>query len=423
VLFAAIRGDGYNVEFPARSDALPTSVSNPHVGELSTPQRILLAPGPTGLPPAVIHGLSAPLTGHKDPSYLQVMDETAQLLRYVFQTQNKTSMALPGTGGAGMEAALCNLIQPGDSVIVCINGLFGERMAEIVTRTGGKPTIVRATWGQAVDPDAVRQALRANGARVVTVVHGETSTGVQQPIEEIGRIAQENGALLIVDTVATLGGIEVAPDDWGCAVCFSASQKCLSAPPGVAPITVTPAAMEYIRARKVPVGSWYFDLDLHDRYWFAEERAYHHTAPVLLMYALREALRLVAEEGLEARFARHRLHQQAVMAGLEVLDLDLFADPSAQLPTVLAVKVPEGVNDAQVRGQLLNEFGVEIAGGLGQFAGKMWRIGIMGHSATRDNLLLFLDGLETLLARAGHGPASGAAVSAADRIYGQNGAS
>jgi alanine-glyoxylate transaminase/serine-glyoxylate transaminase/serine-pyruvate transaminase len=393
------------------------SISNPHVAKLAPPQRILLAPGPTGLPPDVIQALIAPLTGHKDPAYLQVMDETSQLLRYLFQTTNRTAMALPGTGGAGMEAAICNLIQPGDTAVVCINGLFGERMAEIVARAGATAVPVRAPWGKAVDPDDVRKALAGTNARIVTAVHGETSTGVQQPIAEIGQLARDHGAFLLVDTVATLGGMPVTPDDWGCAICFSASQKCISAPPGVAPITVTPSAMDYIRSRKPPSGSWYFDLDLHDRYWFAAERAYHHTAPVLMVYALREALRIIAEEGIEERFARHLRHHKALKAGLEALDLQLFADAASQLVTVLAVRVPEGVDDAHIRSRLLAEYGIEIAGGLGPFAGKMWRIGVMGHSAIRENLLLFLGAIEKLLAEEGYGSANGAAVAAATTVF------
>jgi alanine-glyoxylate transaminase/serine-glyoxylate transaminase/serine-pyruvate transaminase len=388
-----------------------------HFAQLGAPQRVLLAPGPTNLPPSVLQSLSAPLTGHKDPFYLHVMDETAQLLRYLYQTDNATTMSLPGTGGAGMEAAMANLIQPGDTAVVCINGLFGVRMADIVERCGGQAIRVTAPWGKPVDPDDVRRALDGVRARVVSAVHGETSTGVEQPIGEIGRIAQDHGAMLVVDAVATLGGMSVVPEEWGSAICYSASQKCISAPPGLSTVTVSDSAMEYIRGRQVPVNNWYLDLVLHDKYWFAEERAYHHTAPVLMVYALHEALRLIAEEGLEERFARHVLHSRAVTAGLDALEVELFADPAYRLPTVLAVRVPEGVNDARVRSGLLNEFGVEIAGGLGEYAGKMWRIGIMGNSATHDNLLLFLDALETLLAREGGAPASGAAVAAASRVY------
>ncbi|HZT06164.1 MAG TPA: alanine--glyoxylate aminotransferase family protein [Chloroflexota bacterium] len=387
------------------------------VSPVRPPQRILMAPGPTELPPTVIQALIAPLTGHKDPFFLSVMDDTARLLRQVFQTRNRTCLSLPGTGGAGMEAALTNLIQPGDTAVVCINGLFGERMAEIVRRCGGKAVTVTAPWGEPVDPDDVRRALRAERARVVMATHGETSTGIQQPLDEIGQAAREHDAMLVVDTVATLGGIRVVPDQWNCAICFSASQKCLSAPPGLAPITVSDDAMAYIRGRATPVQNWYFDLDFHDRYWFAEERAYHHTAPVLLTYALREAVRLVVEEGLDDRFARHKLHQKALTAGISALELDLFGNPTFRLPTVVAVRTPDAVDEARVRAELLNEFGVEIAGGLGAQAGKIWRIGVMGYSATQDNILLLLAGIETLLARQGYGNDTGAAVAAASSVY------
>jgi alanine-glyoxylate transaminase/serine-glyoxylate transaminase/serine-pyruvate transaminase len=361
--------------------------------------------------------MTANLTGHKDPYFLGVMDEIAHLLRYVYMSDNKTTMSLPGTGGAGMEAAMANLIQPGDTVVVGNNGLFASRMAEIVGRCGGELVQVDAPWGRPVDAEDVRKAVRNKKTRVVALVHGETSTGVAQPIEEIGRVAQENGAMLVVDAVATLGGVPVEPDRWGSAICYSASQKCLSAPPGLATITVSDDAMAYIRGREKAVDCWYLDLDLHDRYWFAPERAYHHTAPVLMAYALHEALRLVAEEGLEARFARHELHANAVVAGLEALGLELFADPAHRLTTVLAVVVPEGVNDGRVRSSLLNEFGIEISGGLGPQAGKMWRIGVMGHSASRENMLLFLDALETILSREGYTRSSGAATAAAEAVY------
>jgi alanine-glyoxylate transaminase/serine-glyoxylate transaminase/serine-pyruvate transaminase len=390
---------------------------SPRIGELSPPQRILLAPGPTNQPTSVLQALIAPLTGHKDPFYLQVMDETAQLLRYVYGTQSAICMTLPGTGGAAMEAAMANLIQPGDTAVVCINGLFGLRMAEIVERCGGTPIQVTAPWGKPVDPDDVRRALASTKARVVSAVHGETSTGVEQPMDEIASIARDNGAMLVVDAVATLGGIPVVPGQWGSAICYSASQKCLSAPPGLSTVAVSGEAMDYVRGREVRVNNWYLDLSLHDRYWFATDRAYHHTAPVLLGYAIHEALRLIAAEGLEARFERHALHSRALRAGLQALEVEPFADPAHQLPTVLAVRIPEGVNDVRVRSSLLNEFGIEIAGGLGEFAGRMWRIGVMGYSATRDNMLLLLTALEELLAREGGAPAAGVGVGAANAVY------
>jgi alanine-glyoxylate transaminase / serine-glyoxylate transaminase / serine-pyruvate transaminase len=393
------------------------SFDNSPVDELKPPERVLMAPGPTNLPSSVLRALTAPITGHKDPFFLRVMDETAQLLRNVYQTKNQTTLSLPGTGGAGMEASLANLIEDGDEVVVCENGLFGERMADIVRRHGGTVTEVSAPWGKPVDPDDVRRAMANGHAKIVAVVHGETSTGVQQQIAPIGRIADEHDAMLLVDAVATLGGMPVIPDEWGSAICYSASQKCISAPPGLATITVSDRAMDRIRSRKEPVDSWYFDLNLHDKYWFAEGRLYHHTAPVLMVYALREALRIIADEGLETRFERHDLHRRALTAALESLELEFLPALEDRLPTVLSILVPDNVDDARVRGALLNEFGIEIGGGLGPYTGKMWRVGVMGHSASRENVLLFLSALESLLARENYGLAPGTALAAANAVY------
>jgi len=379
---------------------------------LVTPARVLMAPGPTNLPPAVQQSLLAPLVGHKDPAYLRVMDDTAELLRAVFLTRNAVSIALPGTGGAGMEACLVNLLEPGDRVIIGVNGLFAERMVEIARRNGAEVVALEAEWGRIIEPDAVREALAAKPTKLVAIVHGETSTGVLQPIAEISRLTHEHGALLAVDAVATLGGIEFACDDWDVDLCYSGSQKCLSAPPGAAPVTVSARAMAAINARRVPVTSWYYDLSLHDRYWHGE-RIYHHTAPVLTMYALREACRLAVEEGLQARWARHQQLSHALVAGLEALGLALFAAKEHRLPTVAAIRVPEGVNDARVRGILLEDFGIEIAGGLGAWAGRMWRIGVMGYSASAANVALVLTALEHALRLEGHGLEGGAGVAAA----------
>jgi alanine-glyoxylate transaminase / serine-glyoxylate transaminase / serine-pyruvate transaminase len=263
----------------------------------------------------------------------------------------------------------------------------------------------------------VRRAMANGHAKIVAVVHGETSTGVQQQIAPIGRIADEHDAMLLVDAVATLGGMPVIPDEWGSAICYSASQKCISAPPGLATITVSDRAMDRIRSRKEPVDSWYFDLNLHDKYWFAEGRLYHHTAPVLMVYALREALRIIADEGLETRFERHDLHRRALTAALESLELEFLPALEDRLPTVLSILVPDNVDDARVRGALLNEFGIEIGGGLGPYTGKMWRVGVMGHSASRENVLLFLSALESLLARENYGLAPGTALAAANAVY------
>ncbi len=316
-----------------------------------------------------------------------------------------------------MEASLANLLQPGDAAIVCVNGMFGARMQEIARRHNTTVAPVTAPWGKAIDPEDVRRAAQQTKPRVICTVHGETSTGVLQPVEDIADIAQEVDAFLVVDAVATLGGVPVLPDAWHTAICYAASQKCLSAPPGLAPITVSGAAMEYVRNREVPVMDWYFDLNEHDRYWFADERVYHHTAPIPLVYGLHEALRLVAEEGNEARWARHALHHRALVAGLDAMELELFADRSCLLPTVVSVRVPTGVNDVRLRGELLENYGIEISGGLGEFAGKMWRIGVMGYSATHQNILFLLSALETLLAGQGYGSERAAGIAAANAVY------
>ncbi|HEY7059992.1 MAG TPA: alanine--glyoxylate aminotransferase family protein [Chloroflexota bacterium] len=394
-------------------DAQVPAIAEPRLHEtLVTPARVLMAPGPTNLPPAVLQALASPLTGHKDPVYLRVMDETADLLRQVFRTRNSVTLALPGTGGAGMEACLVNVLEPGDRVLIGVNGLFAERMVEIGRRCGAEVVEITAEWGRIIEPESVERALAAKPTKLVALVHGETSTGVLQPVADVARLVHDHGALLALDTVATLGGIEVASDDWDLDLCYSGSQKCLSAPPGAAPLTVSDRAMAAIAARKTPVASWYYDLSLHEKYWHGE-RIYHHTAPVLTMYALREACRLTVEEGLDERQERHERLFGALVAGLEALGLQLFAPAEYRLPTVAAVRVPEGVNDARVRGILLDDFNIEIAGGLGAFAGRMWRIGIMGYSASEANVVLILAALEHALRSEGKRVEGGAGVAAA----------
>jgi alanine-glyoxylate transaminase/serine-glyoxylate transaminase/serine-pyruvate transaminase len=401
------------IKDPMFEDSQTPSITEPQLHRtLVTPARLLMAPGPSNLPPAVIQALISPLTGHKDPVYLEVMDDTAQLLRDVFLTRNPVTLAYPGSGGFGMEGGLVNLLEPGDRVVIGVAGLFCERMVEISRRIGAEVVPLTVEWGQIVEPDAVRRVLGEKRTKLVTLVHGETSTGVCQPIEEIARIAHEHEALVAVDTVATLGGMKVACDEWDLDFCYSGSQKCLSAPPGAAPVTVSDRAMAAIRARRVPVASWYMDLTLHEKYWLGE-RIYHHTAPVLNMYALREACRLALEEGLEVRWARHARLYRALVAGLEALDLEIFTPAAHRMTTVAAVRVPEGVNDTRVRSSLLEEFGIEIAGGLGDYAGRMWRIGIMGYSASVDNVALVLAALEHARRAEGRRVKGGAGVAAA----------
>lgn len=344
------------------------------------------------------------------------MNGTLELLRYVFQTANRLVMPISGTGSAGMEAALVNFIEPGDTVVVGVCGLFGERMADIVGRAGGNLVRVDAPWGEPVDPAAIERALASHPeTRAVVVVHAETSTGVLQPLEPIARLAHDRGALFIVDTVTSLGGVPVEVDGWGLDVVYSGTQKCLSCPPGLAPVTANDKAVERLRTRKTKVRSWYLDLPMLVSYW-GTERFYHHTAPVNMIFALYEALRLLAEEGLEARFARHATNGRALLAGIEAMGLEPFARDGYRVPMLLSVKIPEGVNDLEVRRDLLGRANVEIGGGLGPTKGKIWRIGLLGHSSRRENILVVLAALAAALRRQGFGADAGAALAGAEAV-------
>ncbi len=379
--------------------------------------RILLGPGPSNVPSRVLRALSLPLLGHLDPDFLRVMDETQALLRDTFRTRNRLTFPVSGTGSAGMEACFVNLVEPGDRVLVCVNGVFGMRMADVAERCGAVVSRAETPWGRAVDLAAVASAARADRPKIIAVVHAETSTGAYTPIPPIAEIARSVGALLLVDCVTSLGGIPVEMDAWGVDACYSGTQKCLSCPPGLAPVSFSPRALEIVRSRKRKVASWYLDLTLLTSYW-GEDRVYHHTAPVSMIYALREALRIVHEEGLEARWERHRRNHLALAAGLEALGLSLVVPTAERLPQLNAVGVPEGVEDGPARRRLLGEFGIEIGPGLGVFKGKVWRIGLMGHSATMTNVLTLLSALETVLTDAGHRVTPGAGVSAATKAYG-----
>ena len=384
--------------------------------DLNPPIRTLLGPGPSNVHPRVLRVMATPLVGHLDPAFLQVMDETKQLLKFVFQTENNLTIPLSGTGSAGMEASLFNLIEEGDEVLVAVNGYFGERMCQMVPRCGGQVRRIEVPWGQVFDPDQVEDALQEGAVRLVAIVHAETSTGVLQPLEEISEIVHRYGALLLVDAVTSLGGVELKVDQWDIDACYSGTQKCLSCPPGLSPITFGPRAEEVLQSRRTPVGSWYLDLSLIQRYW-GKERTYHHTAPISMNYGLREALRLVQEEGLEARFARHRLNQQALVAGLEAMGLELLVPEEYRLPSLTTVRIPAGVEEARVRSRLLKEFNVEIAGGLGDLRGQIWRIGLMGHSSRRENVSLLLSALECLLSDESFPLPGGEALEAAGQVY------
>lgn len=359
--------------------------------------RLLLGPGPSQIAPRVLRACATPLLGYLDPEYIEIMDDVQVLLREVFETQNEWTFCAPGTGMAGMEAAFINVLEPGDTVLVCVAGVFGERMVNIATRCGANVVRVDAEWGTAVQPEQVQEALRHTKPKVVAIVHAETSTGVLQPLEEISALAHEAGALFLVDCVTSLGGVPVQVDAHQIDIAYSGTQKCLGAPPSLAPMTFSPAAVAAYQARKTPVQSFYLDIGQIWRYW-GPERAYHQTGMINMLYALREALVMIHEEGLEARFARHRCNQQALIAGVEAMGLRLaVADPAVRLPSLTTILIPEGVHDAEIRGRLLHEYGIEIGGGLGKFAGKAWRVGLMGYASQRANVMLFLSALGDLL--------------------------
>lgn len=365
--------------------------------DLNTSQRILLGPGPSMVPPRVLQAMAMPVVGHLDPQFLTVMDEVQQLLRYVFQTQNALTFPISGTGSAGMEAALCNFIESGDRVLVAVKGYFGERLCEIAGRYGAQVDRLDRAWGEIFDPEEIEKALRRKNYKLLALVHAETSSGARQPgIAEIAAAAHRHGALLVLDTVASLGGVPVEIDAWNVDIAYSGSQKCLSAPPGLAPITVSPQAMEVLRNRRTPVANWYLDISLLSKYW-GQERMYHHTAPVSMNYALREALRIVIEEGLEARFARHRANAELLWSGLEALNLLPLIPKEYRLPTLTTPQLPSSVDDAAVRQRLLDEYNIEIAGGFGPLKGKVWRIGLMGYSSRRENITLLLAVLRKIL--------------------------
>lgn len=382
---------------------------------ISPPTRILLGPGPSNVHPRVLRALGTPPIGHLDPAFIELMEETKRLLRKTFITANTLTLPISGTGSAGMEACLINLLEPGDTAIVGVNGVFGTRMADIVERCGATPVRVEAPWGRIIEPDAVAAALRtAPHARLVALVHAETSTGAWQPLEDIGRLVRAAGMLFVVDCVTSLGGCPVRVDDWLIDASYSGTQKCLSCPPGLSPLTFGPRAVEALHRRRSTVRSWYLDLTMIERYW-GDERVYHHTAPISMNYALLEALRLVDEEGLEGRWARHERHHRALKAGLVAMGLALAAQENHQLWMLNTVGISDGVDDAAVRKALLAEFGLEIGGGLGPMKGKVWRIGLMGESSTEANVLLVLSALERILPRFGHAVEGGAAVAAAAR--------
>lgn len=387
------------------------------IPELQPAARVLLGPGPSNVHPRVMKAMLSPVVGHLDPDFVRVMEEIKKALRFVFQTTNEITFPVSGTGSAGMETAIMNLVEEGDEIVVGVNGAFGERLSDAAGRLGARVHRVEAEWGRIVEPERIEAALKAaKKPKLLAIVHAETSTGVYQPIEELGAMAHRYGALLLIDAVTSLGCVPVEIDHWQIDACYSCTQKGIGAPPGLAPVTFNERAMEVVRGRKQKCRSWYFDLAMIERYWSAE-RLYHHTAPITMNYALYEALRIIVEEGLEARFRRHRANGGALQAGVHGMNLELSAQAGHRLPQLTAVRVPAGIDDAKVRGELLRTFNIEIGAGLGPFKGKVWRIGLMGESSKRENVMLILNALETILASMGMEVARGAALVAADRAY------
>jgi len=363
----------------------------------SPPQRLLLGPGPSDVSPSVLEAMSNPLVGHLDPSFVDMMDEIKSMLRESFLTKNEMTFPVSGTGSAGMEFCFVNLIEQGDDVVVGINGVFGMRMADVAERCGAKVTKVEAQWGRIIEPQQIAEALRGKQPKLVAVVHAETSTGVLTPVEEISKIVHDAGSLLLLDTVTSLGGCPVRIDDWEVDAVYSGTQKCLSCPPGLAPVSLSERAMNVIKGRKSNVQSWYLDVNLLANYWGEGARAYHHTAPISMNYALHEALRLVLEEGLQKRWTRHEENHHALRTGLDELGLEIASQEGHQLWQLNAVRVPEGVDEAAVRMGLLRNHGIEVGPGLGPLKGKVWRVGLMGYSSQPENVQAFLGAIKEIL--------------------------
>ena len=393
---------------------------NREMEELAPPTRLMLTPGPSSMDPRIYKALASPLVGHLDPWFKTCMDDTQVLMRKIFQTENRVTMPLSASGSGGIEASVFNSLEEGDEGIICVNGLFSARMHEIALRTAANITKVEAPYGLPIDPEDVRRAAKGRKIKAIGLAHGETSSGVVTNLDNLRKVADEFGALLIVDTVASLAAVPLHVDKQRLDIVFSGSQKALSAPPGMSPITVSPRAEEVFRNRKTKVQSWYFDLTTAMNYW-GKDRLYHHTPPISLIYALREAMRLTMQEGLEARWERHRLNQVALIAGVEAMGLSLLVkNPKDRLPTVTPVMVPAGVDDAKFRDQLLDEFNIEIAGGIGALKGKIWRIGLMGYCSQKPNVLLLLAAMEKVLLDCGMRVPAGAGVAAAIKTYAES---
>ncbi len=383
------------------------------------PVRTLMGPGPSDVSPRVLQALSRPIIGHLDPAFITMMDEIKLLLQYAFQTNNELTLPVSAPGSAGMETVFVNLLEPGDQVIVCQNGVFGGRMKENVERCGAEAIMISNEWGSAIDVDKVDSVLAAHpNAKALAFVHAETSTGARSDAQTLSRLAHEHDCLSIVDSVTGLGGIELRVDDWGIDAIYSGTQKCLSCVPGLSPVSFSNRAAEIIRNRSQRVQSWFLDLNLVMAYWGSgEKRSYHHTAPVNSLYGLHEALVMLKEEGLEKSWDRHRRNHLAFAAGIEAMGLRFIVDPEYRLPQLNTVTVPESVDEAVVRARLLTDYGLEIGAGLGSLAGKVWRIGLMGFASSQKNVLLCLTALDEVLSDLGANIDRGAAVTAAQRQF------
>lgn len=383
------------------------------------PQRTLMGPGPSDVNPRILEAMSRPTIGHLDPVFVAMMDEMKELLRYAFRTENALTMPVSAPGSAGMETCFVNLVEPGDKVVVCQNGVFGGRMKENVERAGGEAIMQQDPWGRAVDPAKLEETLKANpDAKIVAFVHAETSTGAMSDAEALCKIAHDHGCLTIVDAVTSLSGSPLEVDAWGIDAVYSGTQKCLSCTPGLSPVSFSEAALDKVRNRKSPVQSWFLDLNLVMGYWDGGgKRAYHHTAPINALYGLHEALVILKEEGIENCWARHQNNHEALRAGIEAMGLEFVVPEGERLPQLNAVTIPEGIDDAAVRGTLLNQYNLEIGAGLGDLAGKVWRIGQMGHASNETNILTCLGALDAVLTEMGAPINSGKAVAAARAVF------
>lgn len=364
--------------------------------QLDVPPRLLLGPGPSNAHPRVLQALGMRQVGHLDPAFIDLMNEVQELLRYAWQTDNELTIPVSGTGSAAMEASLANTVEPGDVVLIGINGYFGHRLADMAGRYGAEVRCIEKPWGEVFELNELRAAVEEHRPAVLALVHAETSTGARQPLEGVGELCREHDCLLLIDTVTSLGGVPLFLDEWQVDVAYSGSQKCLSCPPGLSPLTLGPRAVEKLQNRKQQVPNWYLDMTMVSKYW-GSERTYHHTAPINMNYAMREALRLVAEEGLEARWARHQANAELFWEGLGEMGLDCHVSREYRLPSLTTVRIPDGVDGKEVAGRLLREYNIEIAAGLGQLGGKVWRVGLMGFNSRRENVMLLLAALRDVL--------------------------